>query len=358
MYYYILVLLSFISFSLQNLSIKERHIHWLANSYLFFVAIFFVSCFRYGVGTDFFSYQNIFKYDHPIEPLFYELIQITKYCGGNYFVFVAVVFALSFGIKLFAFQKLSYQKGFFLCIMLFCSFYYIAYDMNAIRQGLALSLTLLACYYAYTKQVCKYYITCIIATLIHYTAFIFLPFYILLNLKLNKRVVILIVIFCIFLSWIGIFQLLIDGITGLFGNGVIVYKILGYATANGSEDQNALFSFSTIRRLFFFMLILFSYEKINAPERMKKIIFCGGFMAIVTYLLFAEVGYFSTRLSVYYRIIECIWLSYFPFIFNMKNTKYFIIAFYLFYSLLQVHSALSAKDNNLLPIQTIFTKSV
>lgn len=353
MYYYALIFLSFISFGLQNLPIKRQSLHLLANSYLFFAIIFFISCFRYGVGTDFFSYQAIFRYNHPIEPLFYELIQVIKYLRGNYTVFVAIVFALSFGIKLYAFLKLAYSKGIFLCIMLFCSFYYIAYDMNAIRQGLALSLTLLACYYAYIKRPYTYYPLCIIATLIHYTAFIFIPFYLLLNLKLSKKAVIIIILFCFILSGIGIFRLLTEWGTSLLGNNLIAYKIQGYATGDGSE-QSALISFGTIRRLFFFSLILFSYEKINAPERIKQIIFCGGFITIISYLLFAEVGYFATRLSVYYRIIECIWLSYFPFIFKKTNTRYIIIAFYFFYSLLQVHSALSAENNNLLPIQTIF----
>lgn len=353
MYYYALVFLSFISFNLQNLPIKKRQLHWLANSYLFFVVIFFISCFRYGVGTDFFNYEAIFKYDHPIEPLFYELIQGVKYLGGNYSVFVAIVFALSFGIKLYAFKKLSYSKGLFLSIMLFCSFYYIAYDMNAIRQGLALSLTLLACYYAYIQRTYTYYTICIIATLIHYTAFIFIPFYLLLNLKLSKRAVIITILSCFILSGIGVFHLLTEMATNILGNNLIASKIQGYAAGDGSE-QSALVSFGTIRRLFFFFLILFSYEKINAPQRIKQVIFWGGFITIVTYLLFAEVSYFATRLSVYYRIIECIWLSYFPFIFKKPGTRYVIIAFYLFYSLLQVHSALSANNNNLLPIQTIF----
>ena len=152
MYYYILVLLSFASFCMQNLPIKKQGTHLFANSYLFFVLIFFISCFRYRVGTDFLSYQDIFNHDKLIEPLFYALIQIVKYLKGNYQIFVAIVFALAFGLKLYAFRKLSYPKGFFLSIMLFCSFYYIAYDMNAIRQGLALSVTLLACYYAHQKK--------------------------------------------------------------------------------------------------------------------------------------------------------------------------------------------------------------
>ncbi len=353
MYYYILVLLSFASFCMQNLPIKKQGTHLFANSYLFFVLIFFISCFRYRVGTDFLSYQDIFNHDKLIEPLFYALIQIVKYLKGNYQIFVAIVFALAFGLKLYAFRKLSYPKGFFLSIMLFCSFYYIAYDMNAIRQGLALSVTLLACYYAHQKKKLQFYVTCVLACLIHYTAFIFIPFYFLLQFKLKKKTVLFICIICFILSANNIFELLINWSTTLLGNSHIAYQIQAYSTSD-NFDNNILLSFSTVRRLFFFLLILFSYEKLDASDRTKAIIFWGGFTSIIIYLLFAKVGYFSTRLSAYYRITECIWLSYFPFIFHKKSTKGFILFFYLAYSLLQIHSALSAENNNLLPIQTIF----
>lgn len=48
--------------------------------------------------------------------------------------------------------------------------------MNAIRQGLAMSLTLLAVYYAYMRKKIKYITVCLLASFIHYTAFCFIPF--------------------------------------------------------------------------------------------------------------------------------------------------------------------------------------
>lgn len=353
MYYYILIIIPFISFCLQNTPIKDAKVHWLANSSLFFVLILFVSCFRYGVGTDFFSYYYIFRDNTSIEPLFYELIKFVKSIYNNFSLFIAIVFLLSFGIKLYVFKKISYYKGFFLSIMLFCSFYYIAYEMNAIRAGLAMSLTLLASYYAYIKRPYSYFITCITATLIHYTAFVFLPFYFLLNIKINKKIAIILVLFSAFLSYLGVFSFLINFALEVLGKSLIASRIDFYSTSNDYAN-NLLFSFSTLRRLFFFLLILFSYDKINAPERLKQVIFYGGFISILIYFLFAEVGYFSGRLSVYYRILECVWLSYFPFIFSNKNTRFLIVVFYFTYSLLQVNSALTMENHNLLPITTIF----
>lgn len=352
MYYYVLVLLSFGCFLISNLKIKNRAGNLVGASYLLFSTIFIVSSTRYGIGSDYFSYKDIFDYETSTEPLFSLVRFLTKSICGNYSVFVAIIFCLSFGVKLFVFNKLCYKRGVYLCVMLFCSFYYIAYEMNAMRQGVALSFSLLATYYAYIERKKQFYVTCIAACLFHYTALIFIPFYSLLKIKVSKLAVISVCLICFILSLNNSFETILDWCMKLLGDGIISYKIQAYSTDENFAN-NVLISFGTIRRLFFFSLILFSYEKIEAPERMKQIVFWGGFTTIIIYLLFAEVGYFSTRLSAYYRILECIWLSYFPFIFKKKSTQYFVVLFYLFYSLLQIHSALSTVNHNLLPIRTV-----
>lgn len=351
MYYYILVLLLLSCFLLKNLNIKYGASYLKIIAYIFFSTIFIISSTRFSVGSDYFSYKEIFEDDSLTEPLFSFVIFLTKWLGGNYSWFVAIVFCLSFGIKLFVFNRLSNANGFFLCVMLFCSFYYIAYEVNGIRQGVALSFSLLAVYYAYKEKKTYFYVSCVVATLFHYTALIFFPFYIFLKIKLSKKIAIVICLLCAIFSVNGSFKFLIDNFVQIIGNGIMSYKIQTYALER--MDENLLFSFGTIRRLFFFLLILFSYEKIEASDRIKQIVFWGGFATIIIYLLFSEVGYFSIRLSAYYRIIECIWLSYFPFIFKKKNTQYVVVAFYFAYSLLQIHSALSAENHNLLPIRTV-----
>ena len=354
MYYYILILLLLGCFLVKNLNVKNRDIYLVGACYLFFVLIFVVSSLRYGVGSDYFSYKNIFDYDALTEPLFSVVIYLTKLLNGSYYLFVAIIFCISFGVKLFVFSKLCYKKGLFLSLMLFCSFYYVAYEMNAMRQGIALSFSLLAVYYVYIEKKILYWITCLVAFCFHYTALVFIPFYFLLRIKLSKRSALLFCILCAILSFNNAFGVIIDWCLEVLGNGIISYKIQTYST-NESFDDNLLLSFSTIRRLLIFLLILYSYEKINAPERMKQIIFWGGFSTIVIYLLFSEVGYFSTRLSVYFRVLECVWLSYFPFIFKRLRMRYSVVILFSIYSILQIYSALSAEDHNLLPIQTVFS---
>ena len=350
MYYYTIVLLSFLSFLLQDLPVKRKKIYLLVTSLILFVTILFISCFRYNVGTDYNSYKNIFIYETPIEPLFGFLIKSVKAIGAGYEVFVLVVFILAFGLKLYVFKKLSFHNGFFLSLMLYCSFYYISYDINAIRQGLALSFILLACYYAYQHQQLKFYLLVILSSLVHYTAIVFIPFYLVLNIRLSKFKAILLCMASALLSVGNVFNILVETITNLLSGSNIAYFIEGYAGA----ESSILLSFSTIRRLFFFFLVLFTYDKINADDRLKQIIFWGNLLSIMLYLICSDVAFFSTRLSSYYRVIECIWLSYFPFVFTIRGNKYIACVLYFLYSILQVASALAIENNDLLPIQTIF----
>lgn len=210
MYYYTLVVLAYATFLLDNFNVRNKEKYSCLFAYVFFSVIFFISSFRYEVGSDYPGYKEIFEYDDPIEPLFALLIKAVKYIGGNYEVFVAIIFILSFGLKLFVFRKLAFRKGFYLSMMLFCSFYYIAYEMNAIRQGLAMSLTLLAVYYAYMRKKIKYITVCLLASFIHYTAFCFIPFYPLLNIKLKKIHIVGICLLCVLLSMNQIFNIFMD----------------------------------------------------------------------------------------------------------------------------------------------------
>ena len=63
MYYYVLVLLSFGCFLISNLKIKNRAGNLVGASYLLFSTIFIVSSTRYGIGSDYFSYKDIFDYE-------------------------------------------------------------------------------------------------------------------------------------------------------------------------------------------------------------------------------------------------------------------------------------------------------
>lgn len=353
MYYYYILLFPYIYFIYRNFSSNYKNTVYKGLFYAFIIPVFIISSCRYYVGSDYESYSDIFYYDLPIEPL-YKLIQnFSKLIINKYEFLVFIIFGLAFCLKTKCFNKLSYQKGILLTFISYFSFYYIAYDINAIRQGLALGFTMIAGYYAFEKKLQSFLIFTTIASLIHYTAICFYPLYYLLTLSYNKKHIWGIILSCIILSAINIFNQFINITESLFSGSIIAAKIYNYGTSEAFAN-NILFSFSTVRRLFFFIILLFTLKKIPANYKIKHFLFVTGFLSIVFYLLFSNVNFFATRISVYYRIFECIWFSYLPFIFKRKTNQLIISLLLILYFLAQVHSALQAEFNGLLPIRLFF----
>ena len=77
------------------------------------------------------------------------------------------------------------------------------------------------------------------------------------------------------------------------GDSAMGDRILAYGE-NGDASSNVLFSSGTLRRLFFFGLIIYSIDKIEATERLKQIILWGG-ISFNRYLPFV----FANRLFLY-----------------------------------------------------------
>lgn len=353
MYYYFIALFPFLFFFYRNFDKKYNLSIYRGSFFIFSIIIFIISGCRYYVGTDYESYSDIFYHDLSIEPLYKSLQDLIKLIYNKYELLVFVVFAIAYLLKIKVFHLFCFPKGILLTYIAYFSFYYISYDINAIRQGLALGVTMLAGYYAYKKELYKFIIFTVIASLIHYTAICFTPFYFLLSLSYRKKYIWGIIIFCFVLSLINIFDHFINLVESSLGGSMIAAKVYNYGT-NEDFAHNTLFSFSTIRRLFIFIILYYTLKKIPANHRIKHFLFVTGFITIVSYLLFCNVSFFATRISVYYRIFECIWFSYLPFIFKRKSNQLIISLLIFIYFIGQIYSALQIENNGLLPIRTFF----
>lgn len=354
MYYYCLIFLLSVLTFLYNLPIRQRKLY---TSFLFCcycISILFVTCFRYDVGSDYLNYCRIYDELSLTEPLYYGLMCLFHVLGADSSLFIACVFLVAFGLKYTVFQRMSFPKGLPLALLFYTSFYYIAYDINGIRQGMALAFTLWAGYCAYMKKRNQFYIWVAVASCIHYTALIFFPFYYICNqMQLNRKRYIQLSVFCVAVSLLGIVDYIIMWNESLFGGSLFAAKLTGYYR-NEEFATNALVSFGTLRRIFLGGMILFLANRFPTTYPMKQFIIRTTFFALFIYVLFSQIQYFSTRFSAYYRIYECIAFSYIPYSFIKKNNQRIILGMFVVYACLQVASALSLENHGLLPIQFVF----
>lgn len=128
-----------------------------------------------GVGADYYAYLRIFLHgDETMEAGFSELIRIIKWFGGDYFHLIVLVFSLSIFTKYYVFRKMSPNP--YLSLMIYLGFWFLSYEMNGIRQGLALGFIGVAVYHAWKGKMFFYWIFIGLAISVHNSALVFLPF--------------------------------------------------------------------------------------------------------------------------------------------------------------------------------------
>lgn len=169
------------------------------NLYVFLLYIITTAmlCFRFGQGTDYFVYQDIFNsmtslsqisgYYHG-EPLYLFLCFVFNYLTGDFRVFVAVI-SLAEMIMLWTFiSRRSTNKA--ISVMIMITVMYLVYLLNAVRQGFAMSIFL--CFgleLAEKRKWIKYFILCFILTFLHYVSVIY--FLVPLALKFKVQSIVL-----------------------------------------------------------------------------------------------------------------------------------------------------------------------
>ena len=344
MIYYLLPLFSFLlSFSYFK-KFSPKQLTYLS-IYFLLLTILAVGTLRgKGIGSDYFSYFYIYRDRGDIELGFSLLADLIKFCGGNFHVFLGVVFGISISLKVFVFRKMSLYP--LLSLMIYLGFWFLTYDMNGIRQGLAFGFTGLAAYFAWRGCTGKYWMSCICALLFHYSSVVFLPFIFLIRKECTFRVVLFILggafLFAIQGGLINILSYFV-GADSYFINKMFYYG------SDENFNENVLFSFSTLHRLVIFLIIYVTVPAMGIDDRLKRIFLWAAIMNVGIYLLFTDVEIVATRISLYYRFIECLSLAAIPSIFSRFSNQFFTLVLLYIYILWQVYSTLSIPDNSLVP---------
>lgn len=147
-----------------------------------------LSAFRYNVGTDFDSYANrvvndVFDGNSNKEILFQVIVKFSEFLGSTQWIFIITsVLFVYFIYKAIIDQSKNIWLSVFL--IMFTTFY--SFSLNAIRQALATAIFLFAIKYISNKKFYRYLIWILIAAGIHKAALIYLPFYFLFKLKIQR----------------------------------------------------------------------------------------------------------------------------------------------------------------------------
>ena len=303
------------------------------------------------IGTDTLHYGEIFDDPNDIEIGYHLFAEFIKYMGGNFHLFLFLFFFISFLIKLYAFRKVSLYPLLSICI--YSSFWFLVYEMNGIRQGIALGFIALSYYFLIIKKNWYFYLSLLGAILFHYSAIIFLPIIFIVKKKCTNLIFWTVLGIAIAFAYLGVTTFILEGLSTIIGVDLrLVERIISYQN-NESYNANILYSFSTFVRFLILFTTFFFINKTHLSERIKNIFLWCALLNICIYLLFSEVEIIATRLSLYYRFYECFFLACLPNAFKGKVAKILIGSLLCLYSLSQITKTLAIPNNDLVPYKSI-----
>jgi len=185
-------------------------------SSLCFVVFIYASVMgmRYGVGIDFYNYKDLYlgwdaseyKYNDIVEPGYGLLMSVCKIVGLSYPAFFFLLSFLQLFFILFTLKNINGSVP-YVCLSFILTGIGVISFTNGIRQCLSFSLFVYSLNYICRRSFAKYLFVILVATSIHKSALMLLPFYAFAYVNitfLEKKIMAFIPAICIFIMFSGI----------------------------------------------------------------------------------------------------------------------------------------------------------
>lgn len=355
MIYYFVPIYTFVAYIFYTLIKSKQEIKivwWLCFLLPIIIFISYLAIFRdISIGTDTLNYRNLFySPEEDLEIGFRYLSEIVKYFGGDFRLFLSIFFIIAFFTKLFSFVKGSYST--LICILIYSGMWFLVYDMNGIRQGVALGFICVSYYFIFNNRTILAILFFCFGGVFHYTVVVFLPFLFIVNWKCTDKRFFLILGVSIFLASINFTEIIVDLISKFqYLNLRLIDRVISYQN-DELFNSNAFYSFKTISRLIILFFSFFIIKIVDVPYQYKNIILWGMLLHVVLFLLFSQYEVIATRLSLYYRLSELYFFSIVPLAFKGKLSKIIVVGLLCIYTSLNIYQTLSMPDNNLSPYKS------
>ena len=312
---------------------------------------------RNNVGTDWWQYKEVFdtyvidyNYVHgSFEVLFYGFTGFIAKFSSSFNVFIFSLFLLSFFLK-YRFI-IDNSSNVFFSFLIYLSGVFLIFDINALRQGVALGFTLLSCTFIFKKNYLIFFLLILLATLFHSSAVVFLLAYFFTNFRLsNKKYVICTLVLSVLGYYISAFisDILVLGIS----DSNIADKFEYYSSGNYYVSKVSFFSVSTLRRIVLWGAILYLTRNIKD----KNVYFYKNCLlfSFFLYFLFASSLEAAYRISYYFFCFEILLLPLGISQILNKNNRIMLLSFFCCYYFYLTYKLVSVPDGGLFIYNNIF----
>lgn len=340
MVFYLVLFMFVYTVSFLDLTDMHRHRRTFIAVVLVEILIF-LSGIRW-IGTDWEMYYGFFDRNNTLSQFINSEENID--IGFGFVNFIVKFFTNEYTFLLFtvAFLIMSLKLRFILhysklpLMTLLVSFSTYIGDIFFVRQVLAIAITLVAFDFIVKKNFWRFFVTVITASLVHVTAIIFLPAYFIFYMKVNRKILISLILIGIYLQLndcgVTILQYTVDSLGWMPMDLRLSSKIYEYYARGVDNETWAAAAY--IRRLIFIPVEIYMLNKFTAIDQqfsgyIKLIIF--GYFFFFT---FSGISLdLALRGSAYYYVYEIIVIPYIVMLFKnlwIKISAFVVISFYCF----------------------------
>jgi hypothetical protein len=254
----------------------------------------YIEAFKYGI-SDVFS-SDIFSLRLPYSEYGFILLNsIVKTFTNNYNILFIIIALLTY---YFIFSSLNYySKYFYIGFLVYFLRFMLLRDFNQIRAGLAISIVIYAIRFISKKKLIKYLFWIIIASSIHISTIIALPFYWISQIKFQKKHILFLIILSIIVNFTSFPILLAKYVFDLFSLGTS-YVTGSLAYSSGLDNPVIWYQL--------LILIMYSFfEKILSIKQKEYYIIRNLYLFSILFLIiFNDLAVIGGRLSTIFATLE------------------------------------------------------
>lgn len=245
------------------------------------------------------------------------IMSLSKTISSNYIFFQTSLFIVEYYILKKIFKFYLYDK-YYLCFPFFFLFGCIQITVNFLRQGLATIIFIYAIKYIYEKKLLKYIGLILVATLFHRSAFLYFPFYLILNRKYSTKLILTLFVIgnIIYLLQINYISSIIWNLAQRYGGILGIYA--GRYLHSSVYGKNTGFTLGFFERFLTFYFVLRNRSQIEEKLPRGLIIENIIYIYLFIFLYLSEIYVLIERLP--FMFIFSYWII-FPFLLLQLKPK-------------------------------------
>lgn len=294
-------------------------------------------CADYGTYIDYYNDLSNIPLTF-LEPTFFVIARLSDIIFKSATGIFIIYSILGVGIKGLALLRLT--KYYQVSLILYFGSFFLLEEMTQIRVGVAAAILLLSIPYIQEKKPLKFFSLILIGILFHYSLIIFILFYFIDPVKINRTFYIA-TIFVIFiatisgLNFISVLQLIK---LGFLSQKIEAYQLLLEKGMFGGISLLNPLLFLRIAILIFFII---NYEILLVKNKYSLIITKIYAFSIFSFIALSALPVLAGRVSQLLGVVEIVLVPYGIYI---LRPKYLAVALFVFFALIIMYKQLYYSD--------------